>query len=264
MIVRKAEQAIAKRLVSVAGEDARLEASFLLRAKGFHSPYQELSETDAEALDPLIERRLTGEPLPYILGEWEFYGLPFFVDRTVLIPRPDTERLVELALKELSPDRNTVLDLCCGSGCIGIALAVCGHAKVTAADVSADALDMTVRNAHRNGVSVETVRSDFLEEVQGSFDLIVCNPPYLSKEDMENRDAALRFEPALALDGGEDGLDFYRLLAGSYKRVLKPDGALFMEIGMTQKDAVLSLFPGAECVPDYGNRPRVVIVRNHD
>ncbi len=264
MIVRKAEQAIAKRLQKVAGEDARLEATFLLRANGFHSPYQELTETDANGLEPLIERRLTGEPLPYILGEWEFYGLPFYVDRTVLIPRPDTERLVELALKELTPERNTVLDLCCGSGCIGIALAVCGGAVVTAADISADALEMTERNARRNGVSIETVRSDFLENIEGTFDLIVCNPPYLSADDMEYRDAALRFEPALALYGGEDGMDFYRALAASYRRVLNTDGTLLIEIGMTQKDAVLSLFPHAECVNDYGNRPRVIFVRNHD
>ncbi len=264
MIVRKAEQAIAKRLQTVAGEDARLEASFLLRANGFHSPYQELSETDARALDPLIERRLTGEPLPYILGEWAFYGLPFYVDRTVLIPRPDTERLVELALRELTAGRNTVLDLCCGSGCIGVALAVCGGASVTAADISADALELTERNARRNGVSVTTVRSDFLEDIEGTYDLIVCNPPYLSKADMDSRDAALRFEPALALYGGEDGLDFYRKLADAYRRVLKPDGTLLFEIGMTQRDAVLSLFPNAECVNDYGDRPRVVIVRNHD
>lgn len=264
MIVRKAEQAIAKRLQAVAGEDARLEATFLLRANGFHSPYQELSETDARGLEPLIERRLKGEPLPYILGEWEFYGLPFYVDRTVLIPRPDTERMVELALRELSPERNTVLDLCCGSGCIGIALAVCGGAAVTAADISADALAMTERNARSNGVSIETVRSDLLESIEGTFDLIVCNPPYLSADDMEQRDAALRFEPAFALFGGADGLDFYRALAASYRRVLKPDGTLFLEIGMTQKDAVLALFPHAACVNDYGDRPRVIIVRNHD
>lgn len=264
MIVRNAERAIAERLKPVAGEDAQLEATFLLRASGFHSPYQELSETDAKALDPLIERRLSGEPLPYILGEWEFYGLPIFVDARVLIPRPDTECLVELALKTLTPDRNTVLDLCCGSGCIGIALAVCGGASVTAADVSADALEVCERNARRNGVAINTVRSDFLDGIEGTFDLIVCNPPYLSEEDMINRDEALRFEPALALYGGTDGLDFYRRLAAEYRRLLKPGGTLLTEIGMTQADAVLSLFPGAQCHLDYGNRPRVIAVRNDD
>ena len=264
MIVRKAEQAIARQLKEVAGDDALLEATFLLRASGFHSPYQELTETDAKALQPLIERRLKGEPLPYILGEWEFYGLPFYVDENVLIPRPDTECLVEAALKELTPQRNNVLDLCCGSGCIGIALAVHGGAKVTAADISADALDFTERNARRNGVSVELIRSDFLDEIEGPFDMIVCNPPYLSIEDMKNRDATLRCEPELALYGGFDGLAFYHRLAKEYKRVLKPGGTLLMEIGMTQQEAVESLFPGSTCIKDYGGRPRVITVKEHD
>ncbi len=264
MIVRKAEQRIAELLKPVAGEDARTEAVFLLRASGFHSPYQEITETDAKALEPLIERRLSGEPLQYVLGEWEFYGLPFYVDRTVLIPRPDTERLVETALPLLSESKRDVLDLCCGSGCIGVTLAVCGGANVTAADVSADALAMTERNARRNGVSVQTVQSDLFDSVEGAFDLIVCNPPYLTREEMDARDASLRFEPALALFGGEDGLDFYRRIASDYPRFLKPGGTLLIEIGMTQKDAVGAMFERCECIDDYGGRPRVIAVRNDD
>ncbi len=264
MIVRKAEQRIAELLKPVAGEDARTEAVFLLRASGFHSPYQEITETDAKALEPLIERRLSGEPLQYVLGEWEFYGLPFYVDRTVLIPRPDTERLVETALPLLSENKRDVLDLCCGSGCIGVALAVCGGANVTAADVSADALAMTERNARRNGVSVQTVQSDLFDSVEGAFDLIVCNPPYLTREEMDARDASLRFEPPLALFGGEDGLDFYRRIASDYPRFLKPGGTLLLEIGMTQKDAVGAMFERSECIDDYGGRPRVIAVRNDD
>ena len=263
MIVRKAEQKLTKILEPVAGEDAGTEAVFLLRANGFHSPYQELSETDVKALEPLIERRLAGEPLQYVLGEWEFYGLPFYVDRTVLIPRPDTERLVETALGLLSDDRRDVLDLCCGSGCIGIALAVCGLAHVTSADISADALDMTERNARRNGVSVQTVQSDLLDSVEGTFDLIVSNPPYLSESEMASLDDSLRFEPALALYGGEDGLDFYRRIAKAYRTYLKPDGVLLLEIGYTQREAVEAMFENCECIMDYGGRPRVILVRNH-
>ena len=264
MIVRRAEQNIAALLEPVAGEDAHLEASFLLRANGFHSPYQELSDTDAIALQPLIERRLSGEPLQYVLGEWEFYGLPIYVNRSVLIPRPDTERLVETAIPFLCGERKDVLDLCCGSGCIGISLAVLAHANVTAADISADALELAERNAHRNGVSIKTVQSDLFDGVDGVFDLIVSNPPYLSKEEMDARDVGLRFEPELALFGGEDGLAFYRRIAGEYRRYLKPSGMLLLEIGMTQKEAVEALFDRCECITDYGGRPRVIAVRNDD
>ncbi|MBQ4423245.1 MAG: peptide chain release factor N(5)-glutamine methyltransferase [Clostridia bacterium] len=264
MIVRRAEQKIAALLAPVAGEDARLEASFLLRAQGFRSPYQNVTEADAEALQPLIERRLSGEPLQYVLGEWEFFGLPFFVDKRVLIPRPDTEILVETAMKTLTGDRRGVLDLCCGSGCIGIALAVRASARVTAADVSADALALTERNAAKNGVSVATVQSDLFASVEGTFDLIVSNPPYLSKADMDARGAALRFEPELALYGGEDGLDFYRRIAADYRRYLKPGGTLLLEIGMTQREAVEALFGHSECVCDYGGRPRVIAVKEYD
>lgn len=264
MIVRRAQLSIAKRLLPVANEDAALEATFLLRANGFHSPYQTVSETDILLLDKLIERRLTGEPLQYILGEWEFYGLPMYVDPSVLIPRPDTECLVEAALKLLDDTHRDVLDLCCGSGCIGIALAVCGGANVTAADVSADALTIAERNAHRNGVSIRTVRSDFLDDVDGTYDLIVCNPPYLSREEMEHREPSLCFEPEIALDGGADGLDFYRRLAKDYRRFLRTGGTLLMEIGMTQREAVQSLFPDAVCIADYGGRPRVMTVCKND
>ena len=260
MIVRKAQAAIAKRLLPVAAEDAALEATFLLRASGFHSPYQTVSETDAKALDTLIERRLRGEPLQYVLGEWEFYGLPITVDPSVLIPRPETEILVEEALKYLNAPNRDVLDLCCGSGCIGIALAVCGGANVTAADVSADALELAERNARRNGVSIKTVRSDFLDEVFGTFDMIVCNPPYLTQAEMDARDASLRYEPALALDGGADGLTFYRRLAEDCRRVLRHGGTLLFEIGSTQREAVSALFPDARCVEDYGGRARVMVV----
>ena len=264
MTVRNAQLCFARRLEPIAKEDAALEASFLLRANGYHSPFQELSDAEYTTLNTLIDRRLTGEPLPYILGEWEFYGLPMYVSPAVLIPRPDTECLVEAAIPLLDDTHRDVLDLCCGSGCIGIALASLRGASVTSVDVSADALKVAERNAQRNGVSIRTVQSDFLDGVEGTFDMIVCNPPYLSKAEMEERDAALRCEPAIALDGGEDGLVFYRRLAKDYRRFLRAGGTLLMEIGMTQQNAVQALFPEAECLTDYGGRPRVMKVRRND
>ena len=264
MIVRQAQKRLAELLQPIAKDDAVLEASFLLRANGFHSPYQTVSETDLHALEELTERRLTGEPLQYVLGEWEFFGLPMFVNRSVLIPRPDTECMVETALEALDGDNRDVLDLCCGSGCIGIALAVYGKANVTAVDISADALELAERNARRNGVSIRTIQSDFLDSLNERFDMIVCNPPYLSKEEMDARDLSLRYEPELALDGGEDGLEFYRRLSKDYRRVLRAGGTLLTEIGMTQQESVLSLFPEAVCIKDYGGRPRVIKVRRND
>ena len=258
MIVRKAELSIAKRLAAVAGEDAQLEAKFLLQANGFHSPYQELSETDARALDPLIERRLAGEPLAYILGEWEFYGLPFYVDRTVLIqyPQIETETYTSISTGEkvflpATMSHTILTDILRGDlGFEGV--------------IVSDALDMTERNARRNGVSLELIRSDFLDAIDGEFDLIVCNPPYLTRADMDGRDASLRYEPELALYGGEDGLAFYRRLANEYTRVLKKGGTLLLEIGMTQREAVEALFSNAECMLDYGGRARVITVKRND
>ena len=263
MTVFEAKNRIAAALLPIAGEDAFTEASFLLQSRGLSSPFDAVSDADRAALQPLIERRLQGEPLQYVLGEWSFYGLDFTVTPDVLIPRPDTECLVETALSMRKDGPCDVLDLCCGSGCIGVVLAKRG-ANVTAADISDRALEIARRNAERNGVTMKLVESDLFENVTGTFDLIVSNPPYLSDADMAAMDAGLRFEPALALYGGADGLDFYRRIAADYKRYLKPGGALLLEIGMTQKEAVSAFFRNSECITDYGGRPRVITVRNDD
>lgn len=244
---------VAARLSPVAGEEATLEARFLLAYCDAHPP----AERDA-----LIERRLGGEPLQYVLGEWAFYGLPMRVDSRALIPRPDTELLVEAAI-ELLRGGERVLDLCCGSGCIGIAIAKHRTIELISADLSADALTLTKENAAQNGIALETVQSDLFDRIDGTFDLIVSNPPYLNGAEMDALDDALRFEPRLALDGGADGLDFYRRIASSYRRYLRPSGTLLLEIGYTQGDAVAALFDGATVRCDYGNRPRMVMVK-HD
>ena len=248
------QRAVAEQLRPVAGDDAFSEAGFLLAYANEHP--------NAD-LDALIARRADGEPLQYVLGEWSFMGLPFTVDRRALIPRPDTEILCEKALS-LLPEGGAVLDLCCGSGCIGIALAKKGGAVVTAADISEEALSLTRENAAKNGVSIRTVRSDLFERIEGAFDMIVCNPPYLDREEMEQADASLRYEPALALYGGTDGLDFYRRIQKTYAAHLKAGGYLLLEIGYRQEQAVRALFCGAECIYDYGDRPRCTVVKKHD
>jgi release factor glutamine methyltransferase len=242
----------ARRLVPVAKEDAFTEAGFLLDYCKAHP------SADAEQL---IARRLMEEPLQYVLGEWEFFGLPFRVDHRALIPRPDTELLCEIGLSLLNGGER-VLDLCCGSGCIGIALAKHRHVELVAADISEDALALTKENAERNNVTIRTRCSDLFDQVEGTFDLIVSNPPYLTATELKEMDCSLRFEPVLALDGGLDGLMFYRRIRDSYQKHLKKGGTLLLEIGATQKDAVCALFPGSECSLDYGSRPRVVVVKN--
>lgn len=247
-------RALADQLRPIAGDEAFWEAGFLLDYLAMHP------ESDADAL---VRRRREGEPLQYVLGEWDFWGLTFKVDRRALIPRPDTELLCERALRFLHGGER-VLDLCCGSGCIGIALAKNRSIDLISADISADALSLTRENATQNGVELTAVQSDLFSAIEGTFDLIVCNPPYLNGEEMRSLDSSLRFEPALALDGGEDGLTFYRRIRREFDAYLNPSGVLLLEIGYEQEQAVCVLFDGAECVYDYGNRPRCVVVKKHD
>ena len=200
----------------------------------------------------LIRRRLEGEPLQYLLGEWEFYGLDFFVGPGVLIPRPETELLVEAALESVrgipSP---SLLDLCSGSGCIPIAL---GHALPQAqawgVELSPPALGYFRQNlaAHRlpNVTAVEGDIFALPEDITWRrYHAITANPPYIPKKELPNLQAEVQREPPLALDGGEDGLDFYRRLPGICLPLLEPGGWLLLEIGEGQGEAVSSLLAAA-------------------
>lgn len=221
----------------------------------------ELTEQQLVLLGELTERRASGEPLQYILGQWSFMGMPFFVEPGVLIPRADTEILCEEALR-LSQEHGyrRALDLCCGSGCIGIALQSIGRLDVTCSDIDEDCLALTERNAALNGAAVTTVQSDLFDVIKGKFDLIVSNPPYLSCSELDALQPEVSFEPRLALFGGEDGLRFYRRIAADYRRYLADGGTLLLEIGSTQAEAVCALFDGALVRRDYAGNPRVVIV----
>ncbi len=233
-----------------AGEEAEIEARFLLEAS-----------RDEGWLRKAVERRLAGEPLQYILGEWEFMGLPFFVGPGALIPRQDTETLCEAALGWLrSRPQAKVLDLCCGTGCIGVSLAKLGGAQVSFADISPDALALARRNAEKNGVDGAFYESDLLTDVPGTYDLMACNPPYLTAAEMAGCQRELTYEPALALFGGEDGLDFYRRLAAAWVDHVAPGGLLLLEIGHTQAQTVRELFPGARIMKDVCGLDRVAYV----
>ncbi len=201
------------------------------------------SDQVAEKAEEYCRRRLEGEPVAYIIGEWEFYGIRLLITPDVLIPRTDTEvlagRAMDLALQRERPAR--VLDLCTGSGCIGLAVAErVPESRVTLADISEPALALCRQNIRLTGLGRQAVciKADALEEPSPSlrdFDLLLCNPPYIPSGDIRRLDPSVRdYEPRLALDGGEDGLDFCRSIARRWGRVLKPGGALLMETGIGQ------------------------------
>ena len=233
------------------------------------------SEEICAAMDFAVHRLITGEPLAYILGEWDFYGLRMYVDRNVLIPRDDTCAVTELALKYgLFLDKSPrILDLCTGSGCIGLAIANrLQDARVTLADISKDALAVAKKNAAANQLSgrAKCIVCNALEQPAaflGKFDMIVSNPPYITTEEMKQLDRSVKdYEPHLALHGGTDGLDFYRAIAVNYAVALKPGGLLAFEFGMGQGDAVCSIleqngYTILERTRDYNDRERAVIAR---
>ena len=201
----------------------------------------------ADKVAALTERRISGEPVAYITGAWEFYGLPMYINSDVLIPRMDTELLVDAA-KELLNGRKMdarVLDLCCGSGCIACAI---GHempaARIVAVDLSAKALEVARRNVAVNRLSSRVIcmQADATASPpmsMGQFDMIVSNPPYVRSADMKKLDRSVRdFEPSWALDGGKDGLKFYKSIIKYWKSVLRPGGYLLFEVGEGQAESV--------------------------
>lgn len=222
-----------------------------------------------------VARLLEGEPLAYVLGEWEFYGLPLYISKDVLIPRDDTCAVAELAIHKslFLESAPRILDLCCGSGCIGIALASrVKDARVTLADISKDALAIAKKNIafHKLGGRMSCVQVDANENAPaflGKFDMIVSNPPYVTKAEMEELPHSVHdYEPHLALYGGLDGLDFYRGIVKNYSSALKPDGFLCFEFGMGQGNDVCDIlekndFTVLERVKDFNGRERAVLAQ---
>ena len=219
----------------------------------------------------LAQRHLDGEPVAYLIGEWEFYGLPLDISPAVLIPRPDTE---VLATKLIDAARGAgscrILDLCAGSGCIGLAAAAnLPNARVLLGEYDEEALKICRQNIRRNRLTsrVASLKLDAREKPSrtlGEFQFLVSNPPYIPSADIETLDASVReHEPRLALDGGEDGLDFYRVICEKWRDVLCKNGMLFFEVGIGQADSVLRImrssgFGDIQIVKDLNNIPRVV------
>lgn len=257
-------------------ENARLDAELLMahalgrdRAYVLASLGEVLPEDIFQEFRGLVDKRGERQPLQYLTGKQEFMSLPFLVEEGVLIPRGDTEVLVEAVLETGIPFEN-ILDVGTGSGIIALTLAnYIKDSRVTAVDVSSRALAVAEKNAAALGVSgrVTFIEADVFEWFpEGSFDLVVSNPPYIPTGEIPILQPEVKFEPREALDGGEDGLKFYRLLASLARAVLKPGGMLALEIGWDQGEAVSEIaaaagFVNVEVVRDYGDRDRVIICR---
>ncbi len=220
----------------------------------------------------LVERRMAGEPVAYLIGEWEFYGLPLDISQDVLIPRADTEVLAEQAIAYIQTLGDCrVLDLCTGSGCLGLAIASrCPQARVVLGDINDNALKICRQNIRRNNLSarVMPVQADAREKPArslGEFQCIVSNPPYIPTGDIAGLEPSVRdYEPHMALDGGADGLDFYRSITRDWREALVPGGRLYFEVGLGQADPVLRLmrsqgFGDLQVIKDHHKIPRVVL-----
>ena len=256
--LRRGLETARKALNDAGVPDSRVEAEVLLRlvlgwersrflAEVYAGGSQPLAPDARERLRALLARRIGGEPLAYIVGTREFYGLSLRVDERVLIPRQETEILVDLALERIaaSPaDRPIVIDAGTGSGAVALAIAAnAPAARVFAADISAAALAVARRNAAALGLAdgISFIQCDTLAAARGPADLIVSNPPYIPSAEMAGLQAEIKREPRLALDGGADGLDVFRRLAQQAARVLAPGGALVVELMPGQMDAAESI-----------------------
>lgn len=253
-----------------AGIFDRLEADWLVALVIGVSKLSELQNRvltieEISKIDKALDERIKGKPLAYIVGNAEFFGRNFIVNENVLIPRPETELLVENVIKDIQTLSENVklLDLCSGSGAIGITIALETNAKVTALDISLGAIKVTTDNARNLKANLEIIRSDLFSNVYDKFNYIVSNPPYIKSEDMKSLDKEVKnFEPHLALDGGESGLEFYERIIKDAPLYLLPNGKIFFEIGIGQADDIVKLmakdFEDIRVIKDYNKIDRIV------
>ncbi len=263
-------------------ESPRLQTELLLahllrmpRMKLYLNFDRRLTSAETDALRELVKRRGRREPLQHIVGSTSFCGHEIAVNRHVLVPRPETELLAETGwafLSTINHQASTVLDLCTGSGCLAIAIAAkCPPAQIFATDISADALALAKENAARNKLAerIQFLQGDGFAALSAGtqFDLIVSNPPYIPSAEIETLEPEVRdFDPRLALDGGADGLFFYRRLAPEAKAFLKPGGKIMLEFGDGQAEAVKAIFENEKWIveavkEDYSQRARILIAR---
>lgn len=244
--VSNALKLVADSLAGISDEnenEARIIVSFILGIKPSMLAFCD-KKVKREQLLKIISRRKKGEPLQYILGKWWFYEGEFFVGKGVLIPRQDTETLVDVALEKLEGRKNlSVADLCAGSGAIGISI---GNKRpdisVVAVEKYPKAFGFLTKNiSHNKAFNVKAVKADITKKPFGKYDMIVSNPPYITKKEMKDLCLNVKKEPKTALLGGRDGLDFYRCICAKWKETLKEGGLLLFEIGKGQEDAVAEI-----------------------
>lgn len=227
-----------------------------------------ISDEKTKLIQDAVRKFADGVPLQYITGKTEFMGLPIEVNENVLIPRPDTECIVERALNLISSESD-VLDLCSGSGCIGIALKKIGKCKtITFSDISASALEICKKNCQLNNTDACFIQGDLFENINDKYDLIISNPPYIKTEEIEKLETNVKdHEPRIALDGGNDGLDFYRRIIKDAPKYLKPGGRLIFEIGFDQAEKIRELinlsgnFSFEAVYEDYGRNTRGIYAK---
>jgi release factor glutamine methyltransferase len=232
---------------------------------------EEIKQEDKIKYENCIKELIKGKPLQYITNKQEFMGLDFYVDENVLIPQPDTEILVEKAIEiSKTTQKNKILDMCTGSGCIAISLAKkINNAQITAVDISNSALNVANKNAINNNVEnkIKFINSDMFNNIEEKFDIIVSNPPYIETETINKLGIEVQNEPHLALDGGIDGLKFYKTIANNAFKYLNENGYLLLEIGYNQQNSVTQLlqdigkYKNIETVKDLGGNYRIVIAR---
>ena len=268
------EESIAKlnqNQIEESNNKARRILAFILGVKKEYliiNDEQEITEEKLNKFNKYIDEIIAGNPIQYILGYQEFMGINFIVNENVLIPQPDTEVLVEKTI-ELAKEFNnpTILDLCTGSGAIAISIAKnVPDANIIASDISKEALDIAKQNDKDNKVSF--VLSDMFENINDKFDIIVSNPPYIKTGIISTLSKEVQNEPHLALDGGNDGLDFYRIIINNAFNYLNPNGYLCLEIGDDQQSSILKLINNCRkyiditCFNDLSLHNRVIICRS--
>jgi len=246
---------VRKSLKNAGIESSEFEARYIISCAAGKTREEMIALSKIFATDPVVKkkiedslkRRLGGEPLAYVLGEWEFYSLPLIINENVLIPRIDTELLAQEVINLLKRKvwQTRLLDLCCGSGCIGLAAAAnVPGCRIVMIDKSPEALAVCRQNMIRTNLSryITAMDADILIKppaILGEFDVIVSNPPYIPTEDIKTLDKSVRdFEPVMALDGGEDGLDYYHAISENWKKLLKKGGHIAFECGAGQSAAV--------------------------